>query len=66
LVRNVVLTIEPGLYFPPDPARWGKFAGVGMRLEDDVAVAGEGEPPEVLSRRAPLLPADVAAAIDGS
>ena len=67
LVPNVALTIEPGLYFPPDEARWGRLAGVGMRLEDDVAVRGRGQGgPEVLSAGAPLLPAEVAAAIDGS
>lgn len=68
LVHNVVLTIEPGLYFPPDPSKWGRFAGVGMRLEDDVAVV-DGDlssGPEVLSSGAPLLPEDVARAIDGS
>ena len=79
LVENVVLTVEPGLYFPPDERSWGRLAGVGMRLEDDVAVRGrgsgkggeggggkEGSGPEVLSAGAPLLPEDVAAAIDGS
>lgn len=69
LVPNVALTVEPGLYFPADEARWGRLAGVGMRLEDDVAVragSGLGEGPEVFSAGAPLLPADVAAAIDGS
>ena len=91
LVPNVVLTIEPGLYFPADESRWGRLAGVGMRLEDDVAVRGRrssgreeeedrggrgqassssspppSSGPEVLSAGAPLLPAEVAAAIDGS
>ena len=90
LVENVVLTIEPGLYFPPDERRWGRLAGIGMRLEDDVAVrriegsggsggSGEGgrgggeareevrgSGPEVLSAGAPLLPEEVAAAIDGN
>lgn len=94
MVKNVVLTIEPGLYFPDDEARWGRLAGVGMRLEDDVAVRGRGgreeeeedrggrgrasssssppppssskSGPEVLSAGAPLLSAEVAAAIDGS
>ena len=72
LVPNVALTIEPGLYFPADEARWGRLAGVGMRLEDDIVVRarkggkGEEQGPEVLSAGAPLLPADVAAAIDGS
>ena len=51
-----VITIEPGLYIPDDPA-FGKYAGIGIRLEDDVAITS-GEP-EVLSARAPLLPADV-------
>ena len=72
LVPNVALTIEPGLYFPADEARWGRLAGVGMRLEDEIVVRarkggkGEEQGPEVLSAGAPLLPADVAAAIDGS
>ena len=36
---GVVLTIEPGLYIPDDPA-FGRFAGIGVRIEDDVAVTG--------------------------
>jgi len=35
----VVLTIEPGLYIPDDEA-FGPFAGIGVRIEDDVAITG--------------------------
>lgn len=36
---GVVLTIEPGLYIPDDPA-FGLFRGIGVRIEDDVAITG--------------------------
>jgi Xaa-Pro aminopeptidase len=39
----MVLTVEPGLYIPPDdktaPA---KFRGIGVRIEDDILVTKEG------------------------
>ena len=38
LVPGVVLTIEPGLYVPANPARHGSLAGIGVRIEDDVVV----------------------------
>ena len=51
-----MLTVEPGLYIPDEPA-YGEYAGIGVRLEDDIAVtAGE---PTVLSAAAPILPRDV-------
>jgi Xaa-Pro aminopeptidase len=34
-----VLTIEPGLYIPDEPA-FGPFRGIGVRIEDDVAITG--------------------------
>lgn len=37
---GVVLTIEPGLYIPDDEA-FGPFAGIGVRIEDDVAITRE-------------------------
>ena len=51
LQAGVCLTIEPGLYFP-DNARYGRFAGVGVRIEDDVAVT-DAEP-RVLSGCVPI------------
>lgn len=39
-IPGVVLTIEPGLYIPDDEA-FGPFAGIGVRIEDDVAITGQ-------------------------
>lgn len=43
LETGMVLTVEPGIYIPPDmtevPSRW---RGIGIRIEDDVAVTRDG------------------------
>ena len=58
LQPGMVTTIEPGLYFMPGlkgvPKR---FRGIGVRIEDDVAVTRTG--PEVLSAGLPTDPEEV-------
>lgn len=63
LEEGVVLTIEPGLYVPDDPSRFGPYAGIGVRLEDDIAVTATGA--EVLSCLAPLEVPEVEACVQG-
>lgn len=52
LEAGMVMTVEPGLYVSPDnsdvPAGW---RGIGIRIEDDVAVTADGN--EVLSADLP-------------
>jgi Xaa-Pro aminopeptidase len=43
LREGMVLTVEPGLYFQPDDATVPeKFRGIGVRIEDDIAVTATG------------------------
>jgi len=43
LVKNMVLTIEPGLYFPVDDLQIPEeFRGVGVRIEDDLLITESG------------------------
>jgi Xaa-Pro aminopeptidase len=60
----MVLTVEPGLYFPPDvPGVPEDLSGVGIRLEDDIAVVPDGA--ELLGGPLPLDPEDVEALMAG-
>lgn len=53
LEADMVLTVEPGLYFPPSLGEQaGAFLGMGVRLEDDVLVTSSG--PEVLTGTLPI------------
>ncbi|EPQ28053.1 uncharacterized protein PFL1_04380 [Pseudozyma flocculosa PF-1] len=60
LERGAVVTIEPGVYVPYDDRFPKHFQGIGIRIEDDIAV-GERDN-VVLSAEAPKEVADVEAA----
>jgi Xaa-Pro aminopeptidase len=55
---GMVLTVEPGLYIPPDdksaPAR---YRGIGIRIEDDVLVTEEGN--RNLTTKVPKHPEEI-------
>ena len=63
LQEGMVLTVEPGLYVPDDPAFPKAFRGLGMRVEDDVAVREHDN--VVLSADAPKEVADIEAVCGG-
>ena len=60
LEPGMVLTVEPGIYIAPDdtsvPEAW---RGIGIRIEDDVAVTRDGH--EVLTDGVPKDPASIEA-----
>jgi len=58
LQPGVVMTIEPGLYIPNDP-KYGRYAGIGVRIEDDILITHDGQPAEVLSRDVPIDPDEI-------
>ena len=62
LQAGMVLTVEPGLYVAPDDdsvaAHW---RGIGIRIEDDVAVTDGGR--HVLTAQAPKSVADIEALV---
>ena len=64
LRQNMVITVEPGLYCPlHDTTAPPAFRGIGMRLEDDVIVGGNGKPALVLSGEAVKEVADIEALV---
>lgn len=60
LESGVVVTIEPGVYVPNDSAFPKHFRGIGIRVEDDIAVQTDSN--IVLSSAAPKEVVDVEAA----
>jgi Xaa-Pro aminopeptidase len=64
LEPGMVVTVEPGLYIPPDDLRAPEaFRGIGIRIEDDILVT-DGDP-DVLTAACPKSVADVEAACTG-
>ncbi|WP_299311969.1 Xaa-Pro aminopeptidase [uncultured Halomonas sp.] len=59
LVPGMVLTVEPGLYVPADDDIPEAFRGIGIRIEDDVAVTAGGH--EVLTTGAPKQVSEIEA-----
>jgi Xaa-Pro aminopeptidase len=60
LEPGMVMTVEPGLYVATDARDVPeKYLGIGVRIEDDVLVTGDG--PRVLSDKAPKLPEEIEA-----
>jgi Xaa-Pro aminopeptidase len=60
LREGMVLTVEPGCYFQPDDGTVPeRFRGIGVRIEDDIAVTAAG--PENLSASLPSRGDDVEA-----
>ncbi len=61
LREAMVLTIEPGLYVRAADDVPAAFHGIGIRIEDDIAVRAGGQPCEVLTAAAPKSVADIEA-----
>jgi len=60
LEAGMVITIEPGLYVPPDDEQAAEqFRGIGIRIEDDILVTEDGH--ENLTEAIPKTVADIEA-----
>ncbi len=60
----MVFTVEPGLYFRPDAeGRAAPYAGIGVRIEDDVLVTAEGH--ENLTGALPTAADEIEALVGG-
>eukprot|EP01052_Picozoa_sp_SAG31_P009189 SAG31_NODE_478_length_15144_cov_15.165769_11_plen_84_part_00 len=59
LESGCVVTVEPGLYVPDAPDIPQEFRGIGIRIEDDVLLAGPDNVPEVLTEAIPKAAVDV-------
>ena len=58
LEPGMVMTIEPGIYVAPDNRKVAKkWRGIGIRIEDDVAITRKG--PEILTAGVPKTIADI-------
>ena len=57
LVPGMVLTVEPGCYVRPGPDVPDRYAGIGVRIEDDALVTANGC--EILTSSAPKTVSDI-------
>jgi Xaa-Pro aminopeptidase len=56
----MVLTVEPGIYVPPDDkSAPAKYRGIGIRIEDDVLVTETGN--HNLTSKVPKNPDEIEA-----
>ena len=61
---GMVLTVEPGLYIPPDDkSAPAKYRGIGVRIEDDVLVTKDGN--HNLTGKVPKDPDEIEAIMAG-
>jgi Xaa-Pro aminopeptidase len=57
LMANMAITVEPGIYIPPNSPCDKKWWGIAVRIEDDILITKEGY--ELLSKDAPRKSEDV-------
>jgi len=57
LEPGMVMTVEPGLYFGPQAKAPKRLRGIGIRIEDDVALTRSGH--EILSGNCPKTVAEI-------
>jgi Xaa-Pro aminopeptidase len=53
----MVITVEPGIYIPPDSPCDPKWWRIGVRIEDDILITKDGY--ELLSIRSPRTIEDI-------
>ena len=53
----MAITVEPGIYIPPNSPCDKKWWGIAVRIEDDILITKEGY--ELLSKYAPRKSEDV-------
>lgn len=56
---GMVLTVEPGIYIPPDAKVAERWRGMGIRIEDDVVITDDGH--DNLTAAVPKTVADIEA-----